>query len=409
MFRNENRRVNIIPTKSILMIAYTNYLTDPRVIREAEAAVKGGFDLDCIVLRRKDDPKIEVIRGVRVIHLNQFRYRGSGHIRYMLSYLTFFIKCFFKVTHLFLKKRYTVIHVNNMPDFLVFCTIVPKLMGSKILLDIHDPVPDTFASKYKTGKNSLFYRILLWQEVMSSRYVDRVLTVHDPLRDNILVKIHKILPESIHVIANFADDELFKPVKYCQIDGKVRLVFHGSILERYGLQNLMIALSKVQKKDKISVRIIGEGDFSKQLAQMIVCLGLGDVVQFENRIYSLYDIPKVIADSNLGIVPLEISSITNYAIPLKLLEYISMGLPVMTVRNVAIAYYFREEDCLFYQAGDPESLRILLDRIVENPNLLLQYRERTMTVREKFLWSNEKKKYIALLQDLSRNSSLKQG
>ena len=45
--------------KSVLMIAYTNYRTDPRVIREVEAAVSGGFDVDFIALRREDDPPQE--------------------------------------------------------------------------------------------------------------------------------------------------------------------------------------------------------------------------------------------------------------------------------------------------------------------------------------------------------------
>ena len=59
----------------------------------------------------------------------------------------------------------------------------------------------------------------------------------------------------------------------------------------------------------------------------------------------------MIGDCNLGLVPLEISSITDYVLPLKLLEYISMGVPSITVRNTAIGYYFGDDDCLFY---DPE-------------------------------------------------------
>ena len=50
---------------SVLMIAYTNYQTDPRVIREAEAALSGGFDVDFIALRRDGDPPQELIRGIR--------------------------------------------------------------------------------------------------------------------------------------------------------------------------------------------------------------------------------------------------------------------------------------------------------------------------------------------------------
>jgi hypothetical protein len=90
--------------KSILMIAYTNYRTDPRVVRAAEAAASAGFEVDFLALRRVDDPEEELLRGVRVIHLKQSRYRGGGTLRYMLSYLEFFLRCFFKAAALQFKR-----------------------------------------------------------------------------------------------------------------------------------------------------------------------------------------------------------------------------------------------------------------------------------------------------------------
>jgi glycosyltransferase involved in cell wall biosynthesis len=388
------------PAGSILMIAYTHYRTDPRVIRAAEAAVNDGFDVDFLALRRKGDSPVEMVRGVCVFHLNQYRYRGGGLFQYMLAYLGFFIRCFFKSAILSLKKPYAVVHVNNMPDFLVFCTLIPKLMGAKILLDIHDPMPNTFASKFKSGDKGFFFKLLLWQEKLSAWYSDRVLTVHDPVKDLILVK-HGLPGDSIQVIANFADDQVFTLNPNYQADGRLRLIFHGTILERYGLRTLVQALSRVRNKDKMSVKIIGEGDFSSELKRLIAALGLEDFVQFDNRFYPMHDIPRIISDANIGLVPLEISSMTNYALPLKMLEYTSLGLPVITVRNAAIAYYFGETDCLYYQSGDPESLRAVLDRVAEDPALLTHYHQKAVSIRDKFFWSNEKRKYISLLRELS--------
>jgi len=385
---------------AILMIAYTNYRTDPRVIRAAEAAVGEGFDVDFIALRREGDPLEERIRGVRVLHVNQYRYRGRGLFSYVLAYLNFFVRCFFKSTALFFKKSYTVIHVNNMPDFLVFCTLIPKLMGAKVLLDIHDPMPNTFASKFKSGDKGFFFKLLLWQEKFSAWYADRVLTVHDPVKDLILVK-HGMAPDSIQVIANFADDQVFTLNPDYKADGELRLIFHGTILERYGLRTLVQALSMVRNRDKMAVKIIGEGDFSDELKRLILAAGLESFVHFDNQFYPMHDIPRIISDANIGLVPLEISSITNYALPLKMLEYISLGLPVITVRNAAISYYFGETDCFYYQPGDPESLRAVLDRVAEDPALLMQYHQKAVAIRDKFSWSNEKKKYVSLLRELS--------
>lgn len=391
---------------SVLMIAYTNYHSDPRVMREAEAALCGGFEVDFIALSRDSDPPVEMVRGVRLLHLNQRRYRGGGLHQYMLSYLQFFIRCFFKTTILFFQKRYAVVHVNNMPDFFVFCAVIPKFFGAKIILDIHDPMPETFGSKFKGEAKSFWYKFLVFQERLSGRFADRILTVNEPVKEHVLVK-HGLTREAITVIANFADDQLFGLQEGYVADGKLRLVFHGTILERYGLRNLMIGLSKVRNRNKIRVKFIGEGDFSEHLNEMIVSLGLQEMVQFLNRVYPLSEMPRMLADCNLGLVPVELNSITNYALPLKLLEYISLGLPVVTVRSAAIGYYFGEEDCFFYQPDDPNSLANLLDRIAENPQMLLQYRERAVQLREKFLWMHEKKKYINLLHELSNPSMRK--
>jgi glycosyltransferase involved in cell wall biosynthesis len=382
------------------MLAYTYYEADSRVIREAEAAVGGGFEVDFIALQKPGSPKTETIRGVRVLRLNQAKYRGGGHFKYLLAYAEFFMRCLAKTTALFFKRRYRAIHVNNMPDFLVFTTIIPRLFGTKVILDIHDPMPNTFASKFKGQEKGFFYRILLWQERLSAAYCSRVITVHHPVRDGILVK-HGFRPDTIGVIANFADSELFPLRKSFNVNGKVRFVFHGTILERSGLRILMLALAGMRHKNRISLKIIGEGDFSETLWQIIESLHLQNVVEFDNHSYPTHSISEQMKDCNAGLVPLEISSVTNYALPLKIVEYMSLGLPVLTVRSEAIGYYFNEGDCLFFNANDPQSLSAVLDRVAENPEILLRYRERSVALRDRFSWAGEKAKYVAMLKQLT--------
>jgi glycosyltransferase involved in cell wall biosynthesis len=389
-------------SKSILMIAYTNYRTDPRVVRAAEAAAGAGFDVDFLALRRPDDPAVETLGGVRVIHLNQGRYRGGGTLSYMLAYLEFFLRCFFKAAALQVRRRYALVHVNNMPDFLVFCALVPKLMGAKVLLDIHDPMPNTFASKFKSGERGLFFKMLLWQEKLSAAFADRVLTVHEPVKAHVLVAQHRLSAQKIEVVPNFPDDRLFALRQPRPPDGMLRLVFHGTVLERNGLGNAMRALASMRHQDRVRVKIIGEGDFSERLKELIRTENLQAIVHFDNRMYPLDQIPALLADCNLGLVPLEISSITKYVLPLKLLEYLCLGMPSVTVRNAAIGYYFGEGDCLFYDPGDPRSLRDVLDRLASEPELFARYQERALALRHRFLWSNEKQSYVDLLRGLTR-------
>ena len=151
---------------AILMIAYSYYESDPQGYPSGRSRrFRGGFDVDFSRLADgRSSPPVEMVRGVRVLRVNYGKYRGRGRLTYILSYLPFFLSFFLKTTALWFKRHYVAIHVNNMPDFLVFSTVIPKLFGTKILLDIHDPMPNfTFASKFKQGNSGILYRkLLLW-------------------------------------------------------------------------------------------------------------------------------------------------------------------------------------------------------------------------------------------------------
>jgi len=66
---------------------------------------------------------------------------------YVFQYGAFLVASF-----VFLSLRsvrgYRLIHVHNMPDVLLFSALVPRLLGAKILLDLHDPTPEVFRVIY---------------------------------------------------------------------------------------------------------------------------------------------------------------------------------------------------------------------------------------------------------------------
>jgi glycosyltransferase involved in cell wall biosynthesis len=386
---------------AMLMLAYTHYENDPRVIRAAEAALEGTFSVDVIALRREGQLSVETIRGIRVFRV-QGRYRGSSRLKYFQEYVKFFVRCAMMSVRLFITRRYKVIHVHNMPDALVFAALVPKLFGAKVILDIHDPMPETYGSKFPNLTHSAVRWILLWQEKLSVAFADATITVSEPLKHGVLFK-HGYSPEAIDVVANFADDELFKIMASPSIEDRVRFVFHGTILKRYGLETLLNAVSQVRCRDKIQVKIIGEGDYSIRLMELIEEYGVSDTVTFDNHAYPVHEIPKMLSDCHVGVVPLDIgiSTVANFALPLKLVEYTCLGVPSITVRNAAIEHYFGPDECMFFDSGDAQALARLIESVVDNPDCLIEYRRRLEGVRERLLWSKEKAKYITMLRNLS--------
>jgi glycosyltransferase involved in cell wall biosynthesis len=385
---------------SLLMMAYTYYESDPRVIRAAEAARDGKFRVDVIALRRDKQPLIETIRGVRVFRV-QSRYRGRSLLRYSVEYGKFFVRCVVLSMQLFRSARYRLVHVHNMPDALVFAACLLKLCGAKVILDIHDPMPETYASKFHHFTNRMLHKILLLQERLSIAFADKTITVSDPVRDGILLK-RRYRRKTIDVIANFADGELFTPIIYPPLDGVIRFVFHGTILERYGLRTLVEAVSRVKQRERIHVRIIGEGDYSPILRELIIKYGVSDRIAFLNQAYPLHDIPKMLFDCHVGLVPLDIgtSIVANFALPLKLVEYTCLGLPSISVRNDAIAYYFKSDECIFFQSGNAAELAERIEDVAAHPARLMGFRNKLEAIRGRLLWSKEREKYIALLHDL---------
>jgi len=386
---------------AILMIAYTNYEIDPRVMRAAEAAAEYGFEVDFIALRRTGQPAEETVRGVRIIRLAQERYRDRSKLGYALAYLTFFLRCFVASTRLFFSRRYRVIHVNNMPDVLVFSVLIPRLLGAKIILDIHDPMPETYGSKFGHQAGGRLYRVLLSLERMSVAFASRTITVNHPVRDRVLAK-HGYPRNTIEVVANFADDRLFRPIPYPPIQSRIQFVFHGTILERYGLRTLVEAVAQVRHRDRIHVRLIGEGDFSATLKRLIEERGVGDVITFTNRVFPLHDIPALLSDCHVGLVPLDVTPISDCALPLKLIEYTCLGLPSVTVTSTAITYYMRADECMLYPPGDAAALAQILDDIATTPGKLDAYRRRLPDAQRRMSWTREKQHYIHILRELSQ-------
>jgi hypothetical protein len=200
---------------------------------------------------------------------------GTSVIAYLFSYIEFFLRCTIKIVSLQIRERYSVVHVNNMPDFSFFAACCRSSWERKVVLDIHDPMANTFASKFNGGDGSWCFKLLLWQERLSAAFADRVITVHDPLKHHVLVKQHGLAAEA------YRRHREFLPTTTCSCrgvlhvsDDRTSACFHGTILERYGLRNAMYSLAAMRHRDRISVTLIGEGDIQRN-AQSAACYRLG--------------------------------------------------------------------------------------------------------------------------------------
>jgi hypothetical protein len=157
------------------MVAYAFYEGDNRVRRYAESLVQRGDQVEAIALRRPGQAAYEVIRGVQVYRIQERSINESGPLSYLVKLLLFFFRSTALLAWRHLHTPYGLIHVHSVPDFQVFSTIVPRLLGAKVILDIHDIVPEFYAGKFNVSEKSLVFRALLLVERLSIAFSSHVI------------------------------------------------------------------------------------------------------------------------------------------------------------------------------------------------------------------------------------------
>jgi glycosyltransferase involved in cell wall biosynthesis len=189
------------------MLAYTFYDADNRVRRYAEALVKRGDQVDAIAVAREGQPAFEIIQGVRVFRIQKRLIDETGPVSYLIKLVLFFFRSAWLVTIKHLREPYDLIHVHSVPDFEVFATLIPRLMGARVILDIHDIVPEFYASKFKVGERSIVFRLLVFLEWLSIAYSSHVI-ISNHLWQKTLVG-RSVRPEKCTTLINYPDLTIF--------------------------------------------------------------------------------------------------------------------------------------------------------------------------------------------------------
>ncbi|MBE3567369.1 MAG: glycosyltransferase [Thermogemmatispora sp.] len=115
--------------------------------RLAEAARARGHLVDVICLRHGAEPPYEECNGVAVYRVPLDRGFGQPLPLTVLGWLRFLLLAAWTVTRLHFRKRYDVIQVHNMPDFLAFAALIPRLFGARVILEVQDASPELMAVK----------------------------------------------------------------------------------------------------------------------------------------------------------------------------------------------------------------------------------------------------------------------
>jgi len=385
----------------VMMAAYTNYRRDPRVKREAEALVEAGHRVIFLARRQPSEPNREMIAGVEVIKTPGLKNKCTSFTEYLIDYgLFFFLIALHLLRH---PLRYRLIHINNMPDFLVFATWLPRLLGRPVIHDIHDLMPELYLEKFTTGEKHWVIRALETQERWAGKFASVVLTVEERLKD--ILAERGIPRDKIYVLMNLPDERIFAPrppLAPKSSDAPFVLVYHGTLARRLGLDIAIEAVSKARDMiPRLELRIIGAGEERDRLIALRDRLDLQEIVTFSDGFVPVEQIPALLQDADVGLIPLRIHSGTDIMLPTKLLEYVSVGIPCIVPKTGTITRYFDEEMVRFFEAENSDSLaEAIIDLYRDPANRILLARQATERFGKIYHWSEHKNAYTQLVERL---------
>ena len=373
-----------------------------RVANEARAALEAGWEVDVVAMRKPGEPAQEMVDGVAVFRLPLSHEWGGGAFEVAREYLGFTLLATAKVAALMRRRRYTVVQVHNPPDFLVLAALAPRLLGARVIFDIHDFAPELFAMRFGSRRGfAMANGLMQGVERLASRFATAIVTVHDPYRR--ALEARGVPAEKITIVHNSLDERLVPAAAPPQDrPNGFRVVYHGTITPYWGVELLIEAAAQlVDDIPALRVEIYGDGDALPKIRTRVKELDLSDRVYLSGRFLPQPEVLERVRSASVGVICNLPEERNQAAIPTKLFEYARLGVPIVTADLQAIREHFSSREVRFFRAGSAEDLAEALREIAASPDEAMVRASAARRRYEEYAWPVSAHRYVALLESLN--------
>jgi glycosyltransferase involved in cell wall biosynthesis len=385
--------------KSVCVIVQHCYDIDIRVRRKAQALVAEGYSVDVLGLQGPTAQSHYTVDGVNVYTIALGKKRGS-QIRYAFEYFFFLAWAMMRLTFMMPRRKYSLVEINTLPDFLVFAAIFARWMGAKVVLDMHEITPEFYMSKYGIPETSIWIRMLKFQERISFNYADNVITINQPIQD--LLEGRGLAREKSTIIMNSADESRFANFSKAATKdpNKFVMMYHGTLTRIYGLDLAIEAFAQVHEQmPGAEFCILGSGTEKEALGKLAEERGIGSKVKLLGQVLP-GAIPEYLSKCDVGILPIRSDVFLEFASPNKLPEFIIMGIPVIISRLRAIRSYFSEDALAFCTPNTPEDLGKQMLRVYRDAGLRASLVAKAKEEYAPISWDVMKKRYVSMVENI---------
>lgn len=387
----------------ICVVTHSLYESDCRVMRYAEVLAGRGDEVEVIALQKEGKPAEEVIKGVKVSRVQKRSFQEKKRAAFLWQVMMFFVKATWLVTKRHLQKPYDVLHINSIPDFLVFVAVIPKLMGAGIILDIHDILPELYASKFGVSDKSPGFKVMLFLERISCAFSDHVIIANHIWRDRLLAR--SLPAEKCTVLLNYPDRSIFRAGLRSRESSEFVILYPGTLNQHQGLDVAIRAFAQVaNERPEAMFYIHGEGRCQDELMQLVEEKGLQERVLFRPML-PIREIAKVMADADLAVVPKRKDNFGNEAFSTKIFEFMASGVPVIVSDTKIDKYYFNDSVVRFFESGNVDNLARTMSLVIADASLRRRMAANATGFVSLFDWEVNKGTYTNLVDSVARGKS----
>jgi glycosyltransferase involved in cell wall biosynthesis len=361
--------------------------------------------VDVVALRREGMPGFEVLDRVNVHRIQSRQINERSQLAYLLRILQFLIHSAFVLTKKHLSKPYDVVHVHSVPDFLVFGAAVPKLLGARLILDIHDILPEFYASKFGAGSSSLIFKTLVRVEKLSIAFCDHVIIANDLWWDRLTSR--SVKPAKCTAFVNYPDPEVFYPRAKVHANNRFLILYPGTLNTHQGVDIAIRAFAQVaDKMPEAEFHVYGEGPAKDSLMRLRAELGLSERVILHDFL-SVPEIAEVMAKADLAVVAKRASSLFgNEAASTKILEFMSLGVPVIASRTRIDTYYHDDSMIRFFESENELELAQAILELRNDAKLREKLTANASRYVQEHNWREKSQEYLRLVDAVAAKNSV---
>lgn len=409
------------------MIVWNEFLTDARVLKEAETLVRNGHSVTVHAIHtpNKTQKKETLSSGVNVVRVTRnflwgFRERiglrakqsgnnkisgkskkTKGHTSQINSkkpsMLKKVLKPFMRLyTYVGLcvalvRSKPDVIHAHDV-NTLIVAWIASKLARVPLVYDAHE------VSTSREGYQKIRKYVGFTEKILMPKAIATITTTD--MRAKFFARAYGVNRPT--VLQNRPSYYDLKPSNRIREELSLAndwpiIVYQGGIQAGRGLERIIKVATKL---DRVYFVLIGSGRLVESLQSMSEDLGVTDKVKFI-PVVPLAQLPEYTASADIGIQPIVNTCFNHYSTDSnKLFEYVLAGLPVIAtdfpeIRKIVVKYQVGE---LADESLD--SLATTINNLLTNQELQAKYKMNALNYRKELSWESQEKALIELYKKI---------